>query len=99
MKQRILFIFLLFPFLAFAQNGRINGVVSDRNSQRPLPGITITLVPGGSTTSDTAGNFTFSTIAPGTYSVEAGGVGYAPMTLRNIVVTTGNVQTLSLELE
>ncbi|GAB4092510.1 TonB-dependent receptor [Flaviaesturariibacter terrae] len=99
MKQRILFILSLFPLLAFAQNGRINGIVSDRSSQRPLAGITLTLVPGGNTVSDTAGNFAFINMAPGTYTVQAAGVGFAPLALRNIVLTTGNVQTLSLELE
>jgi hypothetical protein len=44
---------------------------------QPLPGATVTLVNGAvtvaTTTADTAGNFSFSGIAAGTYSITASG--------------------------
>jgi hypothetical protein len=95
------FIFLLFVFGAFAQkNASINGTVVDKNKQTPLAGITIQLTPGNATTlSDTAGNFRFNEIEPGTYNLVFSGVGFQQKTLSNIVITTGNISTLNVELD
>ncbi|RYY62861.1 MAG: TonB-dependent receptor, partial [Chitinophagaceae bacterium] len=102
-QQRFL---LLLLFLASGldtlcqSTGRLTGTVVDRNSQRPLPGITLTLVPTGhSTASDSLGNFVLTDLAPGTYSLQVTGAGWIARTVPNLVVTTGNVQTVVVELE
>ena len=62
--KKIILLFLIFPFLNFAQSKTITGTVNDENSM-PLPGATIQL--DGSTTigaiTDFDGNFSI-TIPP-----------------------------------
>ena len=75
----------------------ISGTVIDKTSQQYLSGITITINPGQkNVVSDTLGNFR---IQPGSFSVTASGVGYQSRTINNIVLTSGNENTVTLELE
>ncbi|RYY98525.1 MAG: TonB-dependent receptor [Chitinophagaceae bacterium] len=84
----------------FAQQASLTGTVTDRATQKPLAGISIDLSPGTArTATDSLGNFLLSGLAPGTYSLQVTGVGYAPRSFPNTVLTSGNVQTLSVELE
>ena len=94
-------ILLLFAHNAWTQNeASLSGVVVDKNTQSLLAGITIEINPGNVTTlSDTAGTFRFTVIQPGTYNLRFSGVGYQPKFLSNIVLTTGNITTLSVELD
>lgn len=101
-KSVYLSLFLLFFALTgSAQNSAsIYGTVINRNSQAPLAGITVTLSPDSvSTLSDSAGAFRFENIAPGSYNLTFSGVGFQPKTQANVVVTTGNISTLNIELE
>lgn len=94
-----LILLLLAPGAA-AQKASIYGSVIDKNKQSPLVGITIQLNPGSqSTLSDTSGNFNFNNIEPGTYNLLLSGIGFEEKLLSNIVITTGNVTTLSVELD
>ncbi|RYD93704.1 MAG: TonB-dependent receptor, partial [Sphingobacteriales bacterium] len=106
MKQaapyRLVFLLLAFlPLISQAQrNATLSGSVLDRNSQKPLAGISITLQPGGSGgVSDTSGRFTLSELAPGTYQLLATGTGYTARSYPNIILSTGNVQTVLIELD
>lgn len=83
-----------------AQTGSLSGTVTDKNSLQPLSGITITLKPGDAgKTTDNKGSFRFTDIKPGTYILELTAVGYLSKTLNNLVITTGNENTLNIELE
>lgn len=85
---------------AWTQNTSISGNIIDKNSQRPLAGITVQLIPGALTAiSDAAGTFRFTGVQPGSYSINFSGVGYQAKLLSNVVLTTGNVTTLSVELD
>lgn len=94
-------ILLLFVHNAWTQNeASLSGAVVDKNTQSLLAGITIEINPGNTTTlSDTAGTFRFTGIQPGTYNLRFSGVGYQPKFLSNIVLTTGNITTLNVELD
>ena len=94
-------IFLLFAFTGIAQNkASIYGTVVDKNKQSLLAGITVVISPGNQTTlTDTAGNFRFIDMEPGTYNLGFTGVGFQPKTLSNLVITTGNITTLNIELD
>ncbi len=100
-KAYLSFLFFFYIISGLAQkNASITGSVIDKNSQSPLANITIQLIPGSQTVlSDTSGNFRFTEIAPGTYNLLFSGVGFQTKTLSNIVVTTGNISTLNVELE
>ena len=84
-----------------AQNeATVSGTVVDKNSQGLLAGINIEINPGAkSTSTDTAGSFRFTGIQPGSYTLRFSGVGFQEKTLTNIVLTTGNITTLNVELE
>lgn len=90
-----------FPLLLTAQNsGTLSGSVIDRNSQQPVPGATVELAPAGiRTITDSVGNFFLQNLPPATYSVRVTAVGYVPKNYTNVIVTTGNVQTLAVEME
>jgi hypothetical protein len=95
-------IFLLFP--AIGQNtfnaGILTGNISDRNTQKPLAGITLNLTPGSKNAiSDSLGQFRFSELSPGTFQLTITAVGYNAKTLENLLVTNGNVNNISIELE
>ena len=98
----ILFIlFFLQGILSFAQNtGFISGTVLDKNSQKPLAGASIQLNPGGKgqTTAEN-GTFRFSGIEPGSYAITISSINFKTITLSNVMVTTGNENILSIELE
>jgi outer membrane receptor for ferrienterochelin and colicin len=94
-------VFLFCGSDAAAQNtGRISGIILNKRSQQTVSGISITLQPGGKgVVSDDRGAFRITGITPGSYSLRASGVGYAVSELNNIVVTTGNENTFTIELE
>lgn len=80
--------------------GSINGIVTDKNTQKPLPGASIQLLPGGKTVAaDSLGYFRVQSLPAGTYSITASFAGYKSITLFNIVVTSGNENSYSLEIE
>ena len=78
----------------------IGGAIINKNSQVGLPGISIQLTPGGkSTVSDSLGNFRITGIIPGAYAISFSGVGFQTKTISNLVVTSGNENTLQVELD
>jgi TonB-dependent SusC/RagA subfamily outer membrane receptor len=73
-----------------AARGRIAGAVADSASGRPLGSVQIA-VPGtrlGALT-DSAGRYVLTNVPPGSYTVEARRVGFAPSTRRGVVVAGG----------
>jgi outer membrane receptor for ferrienterochelin and colicin len=94
------FCFLTLFVVAQSTTATISGTVTDKNTARPLSGISVTLSPTGrGTVTDSAGNFRISRLTPGTYSLFLTGINYAPKTLNNIALTSGNENTLNIELE
>lgn len=67
--------------------GTVSGVVRESQFSNPLPGVTITLQPGGLTQStDSVGSYIFPDLTPGVYSVTASRPGYAEMTTSGLSV-------------
>jgi len=96
-----LWIWFALPLFAQAQGlGSVAGTVTGKNTQQFLAGITLTLRPGErNATTDQQGNFRINGIPAGSYSLTFTGVGFQPKTLNNIVITSGNENTLGVELE
>ena len=94
-------LFLLAAASLSAQNlGQLTGTVIDKSSQEPLICATVKLEGselGAST--DVDGRFRIGGIPPKSYNVTASYLGYAPATRYNVVITTGNVNQLTFELE
>lgn len=81
-------------------SGVITGTIKDKKTQEPIPSVTVTLE--GTTTgaaSDFEGNFRIDNIPPKTYNLKIQAVDYKPQVIYNVVVTSGNAQTLTIEME
>ncbi len=67
--------------------GKIAGTVTDAKTGEPLPGVNVVVV--GTTygaMTDFDGNYAVINLSPGTYTIRASAVGYAPQSLSNIRV-------------
>ncbi len=96
-------LFLLFAALGSltAQNtGSLSGSVKDKLTQEALIGASIKLENSGlGATTDVNGNFRITGITPRSYNITVSYLGYGAQTRFNVVVTTGNVNQLNIELE
>jgi hypothetical protein len=100
-KHPILILLTLSFLHSRAQNtGIIAGEVRDKSTQEALIGATV-LLEGTSlgAQTDASGKFKIASIPPKSYNLKVQYVGYQTKTLFNIVVTTGNIQTFTIELE
>lgn len=101
-KKPVLLLLIHFTaILAMAQNtGSITGQVLDKATQQPLAGASVQLE--GSTTgtiADSAGSFTLTGISVNTYNLQVSKIGYRTFVLYNIVISSGNQNTYTIELE
>lgn len=96
-------VFLVNP--VFAQQNlkqTIRGVVVDKETQIPLPGVNIVITntqPQKGTISDESGKFRFDNITVGRYSIQASYVGYKTQVLDNINLNSSKETILKIELE
>jgi len=101
--SRVLFLsFALCLFqLANAQNtGSLTGIVVDKSTQQPLEGVSIKLDGSDKgTIADSLGKFRIANIPVKSYNLEISKVGYKTFTLYNIVITSGNENNYTIELE
>jgi len=94
-------VIFLFTTQLHAQNGGVLiGTVKEHNTQEPLIGATVALE--GTTmgiATDAEGKFMLKNIPPKTYNIEVKYVGYQSKIIRNVVLTSGNIATLNIEME
>ncbi|MGE0772257.1 MAG: carboxypeptidase-like regulatory domain-containing protein [Cyclobacteriaceae bacterium] len=101
---RTFFATCILPFLTIvthAQTGSVTGRVIEESSQLPLVGANVILEntdPLIGATSDADGYFKLDA-RPGSYNITASVIGFRPITKFNVVITSGNVNTLNFELE
>ncbi len=91
---------LLLPGAAFAQTGRIVGIVTDARTGEGLPGANVTVKGtyyGGTT--DIEGNVRIEKVNPGAYTVEVSLLGYKLVQFTNIKVEAGQTATIRAKLE
>jgi outer membrane receptor protein involved in Fe transport len=76
----------------------LRGTIADSLSGQPLPGVSVGLVgqPGGTAT-DALGQFRLTGLAPGTYQVRLGALGYR-LTTKPITLLAGEVRGFSATL-
>ncbi|SFQ31791.1 TonB-dependent receptor [Hymenobacter arizonensis] len=101
--MRLFTLLLALLFVAFstsAQNvSTVAGTVRDRATQEVLPGVSITLEGTEfGTATDAQGRYRLTGVPAGSYNLRATFVGYDPLIRANIALSTGNVNTLNLEL-
>ena len=78
--------------------GTLQGTVKDAATSAALAGATVTVVGGASTTTDAAGFYQLTNVAPATYSVTAAKTGYTTGTKSGVVVSTGTTTTSDFAL-
>ncbi|MFY8202869.1 MAG: TonB-dependent receptor [Sediminibacterium sp.] len=84
-----------------AQNtGKLSGVLVNRKTQQNAAGLLVSLTPSGEKMiSDSNGAFRFTSLFPGTYAIKISGLGIQDKLLTNVIVTSGNENTFTIELE
>lgn len=89
----------LLPALLIAQDGKVRGRVTDKESGEPLIGGSIFIEGtnlGAST--DINGEYVILSVPPGTFTVKASYIGYAPYSISNIRVNSNITTTLDFQL-
>lgn len=103
MRRKLLL--LLLPLLvlpisvAWAQQGTVQGTVTDANTGESIPGVNVRLVEtqrGAATNAQ--GQFSIERVSPGTYTLQATFVGYQTRQ-REIDVSAGETTTVNLQLQ
>ncbi|MCC6860712.1 MAG: TonB-dependent receptor [Bryobacterales bacterium] len=99
----VLLLALVIPLAAQETTGTIRGDVTDP-SGAVVPGATVeisgpALMRNQTVTTDSAGNFTFSTLPPGTYEVTVNARGFSAAKRVNIELQVGKVLRLDFRLE
>jgi hypothetical protein len=98
----VLLLFHWFESTCMAQNqtGHITGNVVDKQSQVPIPGVNITILQSTrGTISDTQGRFTLDQVPVGRVDVQFSFVGYEPLVIRNLVISSGKYLQMNAELQ
>lgn len=95
----ILFLFLLsFPVYA-AMTGKISGRIIDKSSKAPLPGASIQITGtsmGNYSSQD--GYYFIMNVSPGTYDITAKLIGYRPVEMKGVRITTDKTTELDFEM-
>lgn len=92
MYRKLLVAFLalfLLPVMVLAQDGKLRGVITDRESGEPLIGANVVIEGtnlGAST--DINGEYVILSVPPGVYTVRASYIGYASVSISNIRVSS-----------
>ena len=86
---------------ATVQNtGKLSGVLVNRKTQQNVAGLLVALSPSGEKMiSDSNGAFRFTRLLPGAYAIKISGLGIQDKLLTNVIVTSGNENTITIELE
>ncbi len=100
-KVLLLLIVLAMPVFLFAQSsGKVVGIVKDKETGEPLPGVNVVLQNTylGATT-DVDGYFVILNVPVGTYNIEASYVGYTKAVFQGIRVSAGITTEQNFELQ
>ncbi|MFT6322768.1 MAG: hypothetical protein ACJAWO_000312 [Halieaceae bacterium] len=108
MLKKLLSLFILAAVVSvgvFAQAGQseIKGKIIDKEKGEPLPFVNIILEKNGVQTTggqtDFDGNFSIKPIPPGTYTLKASSVGFRPIALTGINVTSEETKFVDVKME
>ena len=97
----LLFVALLIPAFVFAQSsGKIAGVVKDKSTGEPLPGVNVVIegTTMGSAT-DIDGYYVILNVPVGVYTLKASYIGYKDVKIENVRVSAGITTEINIEME
>lgn len=102
-KYLLLCILLLTGYNTLAQRTQIvKGHVTDKETHAPLPGVIIAITdlsPVKGNITDMNGNYAIDSIPVGKHSITASYVGYQPVTVNDVLVTSAKEVILDLAME
>ncbi len=104
MKKLLLLTFIIFSSVAtaLAQSGTLKGQILDKDKKEGIPFVNVVLELNGSMiaggTTDFDGYFTVKPIPPGKYTVKASSVGFAPVELQGVVITSDNIRVQNISM-
>jgi hypothetical protein len=92
---------LLLSFQLSAQNvGSVSGIVINATNKQPLQGATVVIeVLNQSSITDSLGRYRITGIPAGSYSITASSIGFQKESRYNVVITSGNENEISFELQ
>ncbi|RMD92282.1 MAG: hypothetical protein D6814_17125, partial [Calditrichaeota bacterium] len=96
----VAFFLSIFPALLHAQDGKLRGRVTDKETGEPLIGVNV-IIEGttlGSAT-DASGDYIVLGVPPGVYSVRCSYIGYRTVTISNVRVNAALTTTQDFQLE
>jgi len=90
---------LLLPVLLVAQDGKLRGKVTDKESGEALIGANVT-VEGSNlgAATDVNGEYVILSVPPGIYTVKVTYIGYSPVTVSNVTVNASLTTSLPLAM-
>ena len=103
MKLNLRIFSILIALLSFslihAQSSGVKGMVIEDKTGQPLPGATVTIVElNKSRVADANGNFIFSKIEPGTYSVKVTALTFQEKEITEVIIVKGEIINLTISL-
>ncbi len=101
MKTLIYFlILLLLPLFLLAQNGKLEGLVRELYTGKPVENVQVKLIPSNLTTqTDSTGTFCFDSLGVGEYSVIFTKLGYLQHVIPCIKIEADSTACLRIVLE
>lgn len=100
LRSVISFLVLLISATAWAQNGTINGIVTDAKTGEAVVGANV-IIQGTSVgaATDIDGKYTISNLKPGSYSLSITFVTYKPHAIPDVSVEGGKVSTVDVQMQ
>lgn len=103
LKKSFITIVFLGNTLLFSQTGVVTGKIIDGNDREELPFANIKLSKNGNAVAnaiaDMEGNFSFNSLAPGTYEMRTAYVGYQSSDITEIIVSADKTTRQNVEME
>jgi Fe(3+) dicitrate transport protein len=90
MKLAIIIASMLLSIGLFAQNATIKGIIKFQNDTINVPFASITLNNSKGVYTDEDGQFSIVNLAPGTYQIEIGTIGFEKITFNNLQITSSD---------
>ena len=89
---------ILFTGFLFSSNGKLTGTITQKSDNAPAVGVNIMITDtylGAASGQD--GRFVILNIPPGTYSVRVDAIGFAPVVLQNVRITTSQTTEINIK--
>jgi hypothetical protein len=96
----VMFVLFLFSFSFSASiRGQINGTIVDAETGKPLFYVNVVVVETSfGVDCDSSGFYRIMNIPPGTYEVQFRGIGYLPLSVKNVIVEADHITRLNVRL-